>query len=393
MDGGRPLQDHGLRHRSTSAAAARHARTRRGRSRTTSATSETHPAFSDGPVALDACAYLHNAEHDPKSPLYLPAFAALIATNPPFAGDQTDRLATFLDARVAGPDDGGGSSRVATRLPPAQAPARPRRARDPPRAGLHAPRRTAGRLQRIVGSVRAPGQNQQKVAFIVAGGPGTGKSVIAVNLVAELSALEPPDPSRHRLQGVHREPAQDRRPTRRRDVQLLPRHRPMSTSRSTPSSSTRPIASGRSAPAGSPREGAHGQGPDRRHPRCQPRSVFFIDDLQVVRPGEVGSTDLIRRPPEARLDVRASTSSRRSSARTAPTRSSTGSTTRSSLTGRRRCSGRPRRVRLPRRRLDQGARGADPRRAGEGATARLSPASAGPGPTRRRRPARSPTSG
>ena len=41
----------------------------------------------------------------------------------------------------------------------------------------------------ILDSVRNAGQNKQNVAFIIAGGPGTGKSVIAVNLVAELSAL------------------------------------------------------------------------------------------------------------------------------------------------------------------------------------------------------------
>ena len=41
----------------------------------------------------------------------------------------------------------------------------------------------------IMDEVRAAGQNQRKVAFIVAGGPGTGKSVMAVNLIAELSRL------------------------------------------------------------------------------------------------------------------------------------------------------------------------------------------------------------
>lgn len=41
----------------------------------------------------------------------------------------------------------------------------------------------------IMDSVRSAGQNQHKVAFIVAGGPGTGKSVLAVNLVAELASL------------------------------------------------------------------------------------------------------------------------------------------------------------------------------------------------------------
>ena len=80
-----------------------------------------------------------------------------------------------------------------------------------------------------------------------------------------------PDAPRHRLQGVHREPAQDRRRARGRDVQVLPRHR-----------QRRRAARRRHPRRGAPdpddqhqplhaREGAHGQGPDRRHPRRQPR--------------------------------------------------------------------------------------------------------------------------
>ena len=68
---------------------------------------DTHPAFTDGGVALDACAYLHYATHDPTSPLYHADFASLLATNPSFSGDQLDALATYLDQRVAGPDEGG----------------------------------------------------------------------------------------------------------------------------------------------------------------------------------------------------------------------------------------------------------------------------------------------
>ena len=123
----------------------------------------------------------------------------------------------------------------------------------------------------IMDSVRGAGQNQQKVAFIVAGGPGTGKSVIAVNLVAELSALG--------LRTLHvtgsKAFTENLRKivgtARQRDVQVLPRHR-----------QRRRAARRRDPRRGAPhpldqhqplhaREGAHGQGPDRRHPRRQPR--------------------------------------------------------------------------------------------------------------------------
>src|SRR5215210_3357508 len=68
---------------------------------------DTHPAFhADPPIALDACAYLHYAQHDPTSPLYHADFAELLATNPAFSGDQRDAFATFLEQRVIGPDEG-----------------------------------------------------------------------------------------------------------------------------------------------------------------------------------------------------------------------------------------------------------------------------------------------
>jgi hypothetical protein len=151
---------------------------------------DTHPAFTDGGVALDACAYLHYATHDPSSPLYGKDFAQLLQTNPSFSGDQTDDLATYLDARVAGPDDGSIIDRVANSA------FRPHKRlldhvarviRNEPVFTLLDEQQVA--YNAIMDSVRSAGQNQHKVAFIVAGGPGTGKSVLAVNLVAELASL------------------------------------------------------------------------------------------------------------------------------------------------------------------------------------------------------------
>ena len=43
----------------------------------------------------------------------------------------------------------------------------------------------------ILDAVGHAGQNQQNVVFLVEGGPGTGKSVIALNLVAELAEPRP----------------------------------------------------------------------------------------------------------------------------------------------------------------------------------------------------------
>jgi uncharacterized protein len=256
---------------------------------------DTHPAFTDGAVALDACAYLHFATYDPASPLYQADFASLLATNPSFAGDQIDAFATYLDTRVAGPDDGSILDKVANtafrphkRLLDHVA----RMIRNEPVFTLLDEQQVA--YNAIMDSVRGAGQNQQKVAFIVEGGPGTGKSVIAVNLVAELSALgirtlhvtgsKAFTENLRKIVGTRasamfkyfRDTANVTEPL---DVVVLDeahRIRSISTSRFTP-------AKARTGKA---------QIDDILD--ASRVSVFFIDDLQVVRPGEVGSTDLIR---------------------------------------------------------------------------------------------------
>ncbi len=267
---------------------------------------DTHPAFSDGGIALDACAYLHYAQHDPRSPLFGSDFATLLATNPSFTGDQIDDFAGYLDARVTGPDDGSILERVATsefrphkRLLDHVA----RVIRNEPVFTLLDEQQVA--YNAIMDSVRVAGQNQHKVAFIVAGGPGTGKSVIAVNLVAEMSALglrtlhvtgsKAFTENLRKLVGgrasalfkYFRDTANVGEPL---DVVILDeahRIRTISTSRFTPA------------------KARNGKAQIDDILDASRVSVFFIDDLQVVRPGEVGSTDLIREAAAMRsLEVR-----------------------------------------------------------------------------------------
>jgi hypothetical protein len=256
---------------------------------------DTHPAFADGGIDLAACAYLHYATYDPMSPLYRADFATLLATNPSFAGDQLDQFTSFLDSRIAGPDDGSIIERVAAsefrphkRLLDYVA----RVIRNEPVFTLLDEQQVA--YNAVMDSVRVAGQNQHKVAFIVSGGPGTGKSVIAVNLVAEMAALG--------LRTLHVTGSKAFTENLRKlvggrasalfkyfrdtkdvveplDVVILDeahRIRTISTSRFTP-------AKARSGKAQIDDILDAGR-----------VSVFFIDDLQVVRPGEVGSTDLIR---------------------------------------------------------------------------------------------------
>ncbi len=256
---------------------------------------DTHPAFSDGAIALDACAYLHYAQHDPLSPLYHASFAQLLATNPSFSGDERDAFATFLDQRVGGPDDGAILERVAAtafkphkRLLDHVA----RVIRNEPAFTLLDEQLVA--YNAIIDEVGGAGQNSRSVVFLVEGGPGTGKSVIAVNLVAELAErglstlhVTGSKAFTENLRKVvggrasalfkyFRDTANVSEPL---DVVILDeahRIRSVSTSRFTPAKA---------------RSGKTQIDDILDAGRV---SVFFIDDLQVVRPGEVGSTDLIR---------------------------------------------------------------------------------------------------
>ncbi len=269
---------------------------------------DTHPAFTDEPpIDLAACAWLHFAQYDPKSPLYHADFATLLATNPSFAGDQRDAFATFLDQRVSGPDEANQIlDRVATtafkphkRLLDHVA----RVIRNEPAFTLLDEQLVA--YNAIIDEVRGAGENKRHVVFLVEGGPGTGKSVIAVNLVAELAerglstlhltGSKAFTENLRKLVGgragalfkYFRDTATVTEPL---DVAILDeahRIRTISTSRFTPAKA---------------RTGKSQMDDILDASRV---SVFFIDDLQVVRPGEVGSTDLIRESAAKRgIEVR-----------------------------------------------------------------------------------------
>jgi DUF2075 family protein len=230
-----------------------------------------------------------------------------LESNPAFAGSERDSLASFLDQRIAGPDDGNAIlDRVAATA------FRPHKRlldhvarviRNEPTFTLLDEQLVT--YNAILDEVRGAGENERHVVFLVKGGPGTGKSVIALNLVAELAERG--------LQTLHltgskaftenlrkivgtragalfkyfRDTAAVDQPL---DVAVLDeahRIRTISTSRFTP-------ATKRSGKA---------QIDDILD--ATRVSVFFIDDLQVVRPGEVGSTDMIREAAAKRsLEVR-----------------------------------------------------------------------------------------
>jgi hypothetical protein len=262
----------------------------------------------DGAIDLQACSYLHNAQFDAKSPLYADGFESLLALNPLFAGNQSSKLADFLDLHVSGLDDGSVLRSVAaTAFKPGK------------RLLDHVAKVIANEpafvlldeqlvtFNAIVDSVRAAGQNKREVAFLVQGGPGTGKSVIATNLVAELSKLG--------LRTLHLTGSKAFTENLRkivgvragvlfkysRDTATVTTDFKLDVAVLDEAHRIRTISTNRFTPA----KARNGKAQIDDILDSTRTAVFFIDDLRVVRPGEVGSTDLIREAAAKRsIEVR-----------------------------------------------------------------------------------------
>lgn len=264
---------------------------------------DCHTAFSSGEIGLAACSYLHNVQFDAGSEFFHPRHSNAIARYPLFTGDRTTELADFMGGRVR---CGDGTEILRTVLESKY------------RASKKLLDHTAEMIDTqqafvlldeqlvVFNSVLAQAKTgfheRQKVVVLVQGGPGTGKSVIALNLIGRLCKLG--------YNAIHATGSKaftenikkvvgsragnqfryffNLASAQRDEIDILvcdEAHRIRATS---------------SVP---------------RQRRISDKTqiedlilaakvaVFFIDDLQLVRPGEVGSSDLIR-SAAARLGAR-----------------------------------------------------------------------------------------
>jgi uncharacterized protein len=150
---------------------------------------ETHETFHDGNVRLRACAYLHDFVHDEQSELLSPRHANVLGVYPLFAGDRVTDLVTFLDDHLG---DGRGLGVLRS--------VREGRYRPHKKLLDHTAAMIKGEpayvlldeqqvvFKSILAKVAESRDTATKAVFVIRGGPGTGKSVIALNLVAELAA-------------------------------------------------------------------------------------------------------------------------------------------------------------------------------------------------------------
>ncbi len=259
---------------------------------------DTHTAFYDGdePIRLGACSYLHNYRLQRDDVLLAPKFAATLANYPVFDADGVDRLADYLKVRLAA----GEGAPVLARIE--QSKYRPSR-----KLMDYVATTIAGRtpwilldeqfvvFEKIRAVVAAAVDHGRQHVVIVRGGPGTGKSVLAINLLARFLAdgrtAHYATGSRAFTQTLWTLVGNRARPVLKYfnsyksampgEIDALicdeaHRIRETSNDRFTPKAkrSTEPQI--------------------RELLRATKVAVFFIDDRQGVRPNEIGSTAYIR---------------------------------------------------------------------------------------------------
>lgn len=151
---------------------------------------DTHTAFhaDAAPVSLDACAYLHNYTSRDGDPLFSDDSEAVRQLAPVFTGPDALELGAFLSDRLSL----GDGERVMRRVETSKyRPARKLLAHvakvvnEEPAFVLLDEQLVV--FNQVMAAVDAARTDSRRHVFIVHGGPGTGKSVLAVNLLGELS--------------------------------------------------------------------------------------------------------------------------------------------------------------------------------------------------------------
>jgi hypothetical protein len=152
---------------------------------------DCHTAFQgeDG-ITAHACSYLHNYDPIKDDALFLPQFAEQISRFPVFTADDVPGLTTFLDRRVRGGDSGELVVKIERS-----------KYRATKKLLEHVAKLIKGMpeyvlldeqlvvFDKVMEAAASGVKSKRKVAVIVRGGPGTGKSVIAMNLLGALSGM------------------------------------------------------------------------------------------------------------------------------------------------------------------------------------------------------------
>jgi DUF2075 family protein/ATP:corrinoid adenosyltransferase len=261
---------------------------------------DMHSVFIQGDVQLRSCAFLHNLSYDPAGEIYAPRHAGILDRYPAFSGDQQEQLIAYMDRFLRG---GKGEPVLDMVIKSRYAPSKKllehtsRVIQDQKSYVLLDNQQVVfAKVLAEIGEA-AKATKLKKTVVLVHGGPGTGKSVIALHLLGRLSGKG--------LNVMH-----------------------LTGSKAFTENMRKIVGSRASAQFGYFNLNKRGELPpnqfdalimDEAHriresskdrftkpqdwsglPQIDELihttrvSVFFIDDRQIVRPGEVGSSELIR---------------------------------------------------------------------------------------------------
>jgi DUF2075 family protein len=261
---------------------------------------DMHSVFARGEVGLRSCAFLHNLSYNPKSEIFAPRHSNVLKQYPAFTGDKQDDLITFMGDHLRA---GRGEAVLDQVLKSKLAPSKKllehtaQVVQDQKAYVLLDSQQVV--FAKVLAEARegAKASKLKKTVVLVHGGPGTGKSVIALHLLGRLSGeglktmhltgskaftenMRKVVGSRAAAQfGYFNVNKKGELPPNQFDALVLDEaHRIRESSKDR---FTRPDDW-----SGLP------QVDELVH--IARVSVFFIDDRQIVRPGEVGSSDLIR---------------------------------------------------------------------------------------------------
>jgi DUF2075 family protein/DNA replication protein DnaC len=150
---------------------------------------DTHTAFytTNNPVNLDACSYLHNYNYYADDIIFSEKFKKILEQYPLFTADDVNTLKEYLENRLKN----GQGSTVLQRIEESKY-------RPCKKLMDHVGNIIKGKSEytlldeqlivydKVLSCAKEGFHDKQKTVIVIRGGPGTGKSVIAINLMADL---------------------------------------------------------------------------------------------------------------------------------------------------------------------------------------------------------------
>lgn len=150
---------------------------------------DTHTAFYEepNPIILNACAYLHNYSVYSEDILFSQKFEEALSSSPLFTADDVNKLSKYLTTKL----ENGYGIDVLKRIEASKYRPSKKLMDHVGNVIKGIPEYILLDEQQIVydsvfSSAKLGFQDKQKTVIIIKGGPGTGKSVIAINMMADL---------------------------------------------------------------------------------------------------------------------------------------------------------------------------------------------------------------